>query len=1438
MIDIKVPLVRKFSLVTSNKDGDLDDVWLEAYWGQKDSKIWADLESEYRVIVLADAGAGKTHEALNRAQRGNEEGRLCFFIRIEDIDANFDDAFEIGSSDQFEEWLSSSNEAWFFLDSVDEARLDNPRAFEKAIKRFAKRIHPATHRAHIIITSRPYAWRFTSDKALVEKSLPFEVLKQEPKQKEELTSSGDEEDESPVKVYRLNALDVDDIRNFASYRATSNIEQLIVEVQRANLMEMASRPFDLGALLSKWQSDGELGGRLDSLQHMVDIRLGEIDPDRRERQPLNKRLARDGVRRLAAAVTLSNEAGILVPDITHDRIGIDAETVLADWENPSDVRKLLERGVFNDILYGAVRFRHRDMRELLAAEWLHHLLKKGSSRRKIEALLFREQYGEQVVVPRFRPILPWLILFDEGIRERALSIHPEIALEGGDAAYLPLPIRRKILNDIVRRIVADEDNRSARDNSAIARIAQKDLSDDVLALITQHSANDDAIFFLGRLVWQGNMEGCIEPLILIVIDPKRNIYSRIASVRAVATVGSEDQFLALWRSVNNLSENIPRRLLVELVEEAAIDDSTVLLLLDSLYKLPPYEEYESSGLDSAIHALIEKYVALNSQEKELLLAKLCAGFNDLLSQAPYHERRECRVSIEHSWLMGPSMHVIEVLLSDRAEVCFSKDVIELLMKIPAMHNWAGEQVNEYKGKLHQIIPTWQAFNDTFFWQSVEEVRELLAEEGKPLTDYWDVMWRRYYWQFEGDRFNCVLEFIKNKQFEDDKLVALTLAFRIYVNADKPLEWRNQMEEVTASNEVLVMKLQQLLNPPVNEACLKREQENLERKQQREKKKAERDHERAQWIERLRADPEKIRSSSELIPGQWTNDQYWLFCEVQEHGIRTSRVTGSDWRCLVTEFGENVAMAFRDVAIKHWRSYEPILGSEGAEISSTPYLLIFAMLGLEYESREVDNFPTNLSESEVSRALRYLTQELNGFPSWLESMHSAYPEQVLEAVWQELNWELLNTQRDKPMHYILQDIVYHAPWLHSQITPRIKQWIEENLDANWKMLRHCFRILDVEQIPLEWFSSLAQLRSVTSDRIEDSIKWYAVWVDTAPETGIPAVKSWLSEMNANAATEAAQQFILQLLGDGRMEGGWVFYQKFKSVAYLTELYILMYQYICIKDDIARTGGVYSPTMRDDAQQARSSLFNLIADIPGNDTYVALMELSRSHPVEGHRPRMLKQARNRAEQDADDAPWSDEQVHKFSLLLEREPSTHRQLWDAGVLDIHDFKDWVEQGNDSLYETYQKAADETEMRKIVSHWINEHVKGRYTCAQENPLANDQRPDIWLQHPKVLSPVPIELKLLDKNWSGPDLCERLRNQLAGDYLREVSAGCGIFLLVWQGSKPGRKWEVNGDRVGVSDLPQALTNYWNSISHQFPNVSAIEIIVVDLTLREKKSST
>jgi len=95
----------------------------------------------------------------------------------------------------------------------------------------------------------------------------------------------------------------------------------------------------------------------------------------------------------------------------------------------------------------------------------------------------------------------------------------------------------------------------------------------------------------------------------------------------------------------------------------------------------------------------------------------------------------------------------------------------------------------------------------------------------------------------------------------------------------------------------------------------------------------------------------------------------------------------------------------------------------------------------------------------------------------------------------------------------------------------------------------------------------------------------------------------------------------------------------------------------------------------------------------------------------------------------------------------------------------------------------------------------------------------------------VPAELKLAD-NWTGPQLFERLENQLAGDYLRDNRSGRGILALVYRGEKAG--WDVPGwaNRVDFDGLIEALRNRWKTISYKFPGVDEITVIGIDLIRR------
>lgn len=1432
-LDAYVRLDRQFSPVPKSRE---DSEHEEAFYafGLLRPEGWDDIDQKFRCVILAEAGAGKTEELRQRAKILAEQGKSSFFIRIEDIEAGFHEAFEIGERSAFEEWLESTEEAWFFLDSIDEARLENPRVFEKALRRFAMSIRAGAHRAHIILSSRPYSWRPEEDRRLLDGIL---FLPEPQAEESDIAGNCESDAQSALTVYSMLPLDEPRIRQFCENRQANDVDRLLLEIERTDLWSLAERPFDLEGLLAKWEDDGLLGGRLELLRHNIDKRLVDAHSiGRAQRQPLNIEMARAGARRLAAAVVLTGQAGIAVPDGVPIRPGIDAETVLIDWE-PGDVRSLLERGIFNDIIYGAVRFRHRDVRELLAAEWLNKLLQSGSSRYSIEALIFRNQYGENIIVQRLRPILPWLILFDETIQRRTLESHPEIAVEGGDPSKLPLFERKKLLGNIVGRIASGKDNRAARDNTAIAKIASSDLSEETNRLINVHGASDDAIFFLGRLVWQGEMRSCVANLIGVATDSSRGIYARIASIRAAMTCGSQSEKQALMSGLRECEAELPRELLAELVDNSEPSTDSVEQALILIKLLPPHEEYSTSGLTDALNRFVER-LPMNGDRQEL--SQMTEGLHRFLQEPPFIEARECEVSEEYSWLLSPAIRAVERLVEARSSQALSETSISIMLMVPVLQMYRDSEIRRTKDKLRALVPAWPELNDAVYWTSIkqENIRRLQAS-GQPLSHDGPIYWLFHFWEFDLEGLSRLLDYIRSRALTvSERKVALSTAFRVYTQAEKPASVLESLRQATASSVSLQKELGLFLNPPVSEAMQRYERQDAEFSLKQEKREQREKRGREAWIAELLANPERVRNPPGIPPGKCTNEQVWLLHEIHGSGIKTSRSDGANWQSLLSDFGEEVALAFRDAAVHFWREYAPTLQSErGVRDNSVPHEVILAMIGLEIEAAETEDFPQSLSESEASHALSYITWEINGFPNWFEQVHRVFPTLAENAVLKELFWELENTGPKRLSQSVLHDLVYYGTWLHGAIAPKLLEWVERNPGAIKVNLHYVLNILVGGGIDGAKLASIADREIALSTDPDVAASWFALLVDCEPSKGIAELKCWLSELDDEKAKHAAQVFVTQLMGGRHATVGRARIGCFQTPEHLKLLYILMHHYILAEEDINRAGkGVFSPELRDDAQDARDSLFKLLAGIPGKATYTAVKQLANEHSNHTYRHRMHALALKRAEEDGDLEPWTAKQVSDFHKHQTITPVTHRQLFELTVQRLQDLKNWLERGNDSPWETWQRVQGESEMRKLIAGWLSDHSRNHYTTAQEPELANSQRMDIWLHNTHVSSPVPIELKLLDKEWSGPKLCERLRNQLAGDYLREENAGCGVFLLVAGQLDQGKQWDVDGQRVSLGELGGALEEYWETIAHGYPGVELIKVVIIDLSLRNHVS--
>jgi len=782
------------------------------------------------------------------------------------------------------------------------------------------------------------------------------------------------------------------------------------------------------------------------------------------------------------------------------------------------------------------------------------------------------------------------------------------------------------------------------DNTAIERIATPDLTIDALALLEKYGANDDVIFFLGRLVWQGEMVECVPALMGIACNSARGLYARIASIRGVMSVGDAEQKDSLWRTIASHPGPLDRRLLAELLGGAAPTTRSVELLLHTLESVAPFERFNTTGLEQALHAFVDRLPVMADEAEDQPLGHLVEGLNGFLGREPFTERGECHVSKEFAWLMSPASHTVDKLLAARSARALSPSAIAIMRNMPALHFWRDNDFAEYKLSLGKNVPRWRELNDLLYWTSITDARAMLAEKNQPLTDDWRITFIGHFWEFGPEDFERCLDWVRTKENGDDRLVALSRCINLYVQAARPVAWLNPLHTVVQGDEKLAAVLEASLDPKPSPVMEKMEAERREWEHQRQVQEREDEQKRADWVRKLKENPDRVLHPVGLKPDEISWDQYHLLTSTSKDRTAIDRKNEANWRWLIPEFGDAVAHAYRDAAVAHWRAYQPGLRSEGAETGSTPYALIFAMAGIAIEAGEDSAFAQRLAPEEVRLAFRYVMWELNGFPNWFESLYRAQSTVGLEAVKKELVWELEHSVAGQPLHYILHDILYHAPWLHAEVAPVILDWLCKHEMPNADGLRYCLNILAEGGTTPGALAELAVGKVQGSAHAEQRPRWFALWVDTDPPAAISALEATLEVLPPDEASVFAQQFVVGLVGDRHGAGTRV--NAYRNAQDLKTLYILMHRCIRAAEDIERVGkGVYSPTLRDNAQDARDTLFGMLATVPGAEAYAAIKALEKEHPEPDYRRWMARRAHERATVDADEPPWTVGQVRAF-------------------------------------------------------------------------------------------------------------------------------------------------------------------------------------------------
>lgn len=1418
--DAFIDLDRTFSKIVI--DGDVsDDTDLSSRRSRSGELHWPDLLGHHRVVLLSEAGSGKTAEIRNVTRKLRSERKSAFFLRLENVMSELQDAFEEGTFYEFQSWLNSDTEGWLLLDSVDEARLGDPREFERAIRKLGRLTKSIGAKAHILITGRSTAWRASTDLAICEKAFEFDAsacralpLNADERESTVQTTASETEFDASFLVVTLDDIHGEQIDRFLKATGVLDEKAFRTAVERRDAESLTTRPLDFLELVDFWHKHQRIGTRLELMKSSINRRLEERDQIRAEFKPIAPEKLRKGARLIAAAATFGQISAICVPDGEANKKGIPVRSILKDW-NEVDAGALLSRPIFEPGIYGTVRFHHRTVREYLTAEWLHELIRGAASRVKIENLFFRIQYGLQVINPSLRPVLPWLALLDERICKRVEELAPELFFEGGDPGQLPLSTRRNILRKACEQLAQPAHSWTITDYSAVQRFAHHDLTEDINELLVLYRSSDDITWFLLRMVWHGEVVGALAEVKKFALSAQHK-HTRLAAIRAVNDLGTAQDIADVRRALLEVGSNVNREWLAELVDGLSLDSERLLWLLQTIERTKKKERF--SGRDT----LELKLSSLADECPLEILPAFINGLGVLMERPPFNEHSFSAISKRFSWLAEVAGIAVLRLLRSGDPYSLNESVLAILSKLAQAHIYEELDTRELGEKLREVVRTWPELDYTLFWYDVGVARQGRVHRG-PITNVWQLMGFQPFWSLNKDNFSLACEQVVSLTDMQDRQLALSMAFNIYTEHGKPPPWVMQLRQTTAYHAELSAQLECFLNPPKREV----QEWEIEQAKWQEKaaeKKIEQEEHRRSWQEGLAANVALINSPE---PGVMTRSQAYLLEYILERSS-SSNTWSSNWHSLIAEFGKPVAEAFRNGAICFWRSYCPKLPSEGAAANSTPYEVILGLSGLTIETKEEPSVFAAMSAEDARNAARYGLLELNGFPEWLPALFALHPRQIQEIVNHEIQYELDAPHAESGGNRVLHKLRWSGDWMYKELAAPLMARLEQPIN-HIESLQLALCIVQDSSISDEALGTLASKRALAEGSLEIAPTWYAVWVGAQPSLAIPALAARIDSLLSDEEKASFAMLSLTALVGSRAASRCR--QNYKTVEHAKTLYLLIHKYVRIADDIDRAGtGVYSPGLRDDAQDARDGLLAFIRETPGKQAFLALVEIAQAHPAERLRPWSAFYAQQKATADSQTPPWQPESVIEFHEYLERTPTSHRELWNLAVDRLNDLKRDLEDGDSSIAEILLPAKQETAIRKFIGNWLRDRAAGRYVIPQEEQLADDKRPDFRVHGNNFDAPVPIELKLAD-NWTGTQLLERLENQLGGDYLRDIRSSCGVFLLVNHGGK--KNWTVPGKkRTAFKDLINELQQYWCSLAPKYPNIEDVVVIGIDLTKR------
>ena len=1422
---------RTFQNIPEGKLSEADQQSFLVSLGWSRGTTWEDLLRSRRVLMISEAGAGKTYECREQAQCLWDAGEPAFLVELAalaagDLRSLLDDEEEA----RLDSWLSSQSDvATFFLDSIDELKLTFG-SFERALKRLKKGIGGHLNRARIVITTRPIPF----DEQRVRHLLPIppgpstepseETFAKIAMRDHQTRQVGAEDAASDWRTVALMPLSDAQIIEFARDQGVEDPEALLDDLKKRNAQEFARRPQDLIELCADWREHKRIRTHRDQVAANVRMKLQPRD-DRREPAELSVDKAIEGASRLALAMLVTRRMTLrhsAASDVIEDEAALNPAIILSDWK-PNERKALLERPLFGFASYGRVRFHHRSVVEYLAAERLRALRDRGMSFRALKRLIFAQTKGKTIVCPSKRPIAGWLALSEDRMFEMLRDNEPAVLLNEGDPEALSQKQRNQALRAYVERYGQGGWRGLSVPHIQVHRFASPELADDVIQLWGMGIENPDVRRTLLYLIEAGRIGDCADIAHGVALDVQASAVERLIAVDAMVAI-RDPRLKNIASEVAAADALWPDKIAGGLVLRLFPRDLSIERLCQTLSWM---KEGKRSVGDLSWHL---PHLIADAELDPPGLEALRDGVVELLSAGLRWCKEWPHIVCDRPHLSGAlaatCVHGLDGSKSDR---WLHASVLAL-----RLHNREYSNDEAYKA-LHERLTNLAADeNARLFWAEDSLVQSLYA-----IADPWkrlaEVTLHDGPVELREERD---LDWIKEAlgdtaRSENDRAMLLEAAMRLAPHRE---QWRDHvsgLKPLVADQPSLLAAIDERLKPSKHDKEEERwKKKAAQRKKQQERKDAKN---KASWIQFWREVAERPKSA---FSPERSWDTAWNLWQAMSHDGEDSRESGWNRRFIEEQFGKETADQLRRILMNIWREDHPTVPSERPEDERSTGLVRWQLgLAALYAEAEDPSWATKLTEEEAKLAVRFAPIQLNGLPNWMESLVDVHPDAVDAILGNELSWELKRDPRTHGHSMLLKDISYAPEPVAKFFLPRLREWLDGDgdvVDDAGDLSGATERLRQVIGVMLKHGGedTRAHVLTVARDRLQNNLpeELVFVWLPTImpidPELGASALEDRIRTVEPGELSEAVKWFSV-LFGE-RHDA-----INLKTPAFTPQLLLrllrLAYQHVRPVED-AEHEGSYSPDTRDHAEHARNGLLNALFEAKGEEGWAAKLEMANDPLCAQFKDRLLSVAEEHWAQEIDPVAFDETQAIALDKTGEAPASTNEAMFALMSDRLAELDDLLLRDT-SPRDLWAGITDEKIMRREIARQLQNTANGLYKVDQEAVTADEKETDIRLRSVVSDHEAVVELKIADRR-SARDLRDTIYDQLVNKYLAAENRRSGCLLITL--AKEDRKWKHpdNGTFIDIEELESTLRQEAKRVEGEMGGMVALSVHLLDLRPR------